>query len=158
MSGTGKGSTALALQNELPAWHVSLGEIYRYLAYCSLQGLDYAQVVPRLHYEVRKNSLFLFDDQVNISTSLARQLRSQELEAIVAMVAEQSQVLVMQFLVQFLADYKQNARMRPLIIEGRAHHLDFLPASLRVELRADPAIRAERRWSDYYLATLLASK
>ena len=158
LSGTGKGSTALALQNELPAWHVSLGEIYRYLAYCSLQGLDYAQVVPRLHYEVRKNSLFLFDDQVNISTSLARQLRSQELEAIVAMVAEQSQVLVMQFLVQFLADYKQNARMRPLIIEGRAHHLDFLPASLRVELRADPAIRAERRWSDYYLATLLASK
>lgn len=157
LSGTGKGSTAEELQKNIPAWNVSLGQIYRYLAFCSLGGeQDFPNILKRLHYVLNEDSLSLYDGSINIAQQFRQELRAEKLEKIVVQVAAVTQTEVISFLKQFLQHYSKDIYQRPLVIEGRAHNLDFLPSDLRVALIADPSIRAERRWGDYYSKPLLA--
>jgi len=145
VSGVGKSSTTKHLQERIEAISFSLGEVFRYLAYVQLHGEEsMAQVLARLSYLPSRKGLELHDGGLNISQTLASELRTPEIERLVPQATAHAQSGVVRFVAESLTKMRGNLK-RPVILEGRNYTLDFLPSDLRIILTADPVVRAERR-------------
>ena len=150
-SGVGKTSAAEHLAKKLGATKLSFGEVFRYLTYLTLkESRPVAEFLPetidKLSYSVRDGAVVLMDGQINISVSLADELRSSGVERKLPEIAGQIQAPVIGFLQKNLELLRVSSD-RKILVEGRAFSLDFLPCDLRVKLVADPSIRADRRWA-----------
>ena len=150
-SGVGKTSATEHLAKKLGATKLSFGEVFRYLTYLTLkESRPVAEFLPetidKLSYSVRDGAVVLMDGQINISVSLADELRSSGVERKLPEIAGQIQAPVIGFLQKNLELLRVSSD-RKILVEGRAFSLDFLPCDLRVKLVADPSIRADRRWA-----------
>jgi len=146
LCGVGKSTTSKALKKELGAKVFSFGEFFRYLAYCCFVKSDqnYEDIVESLNYRIEHNDLKLYSKARNLTDTLEKHLASPELVVRVPEVAEDTQHLAVAFFQKEIKKLKSESDER-IILEGRAFSLDFLPCDIRVELKADPIIRAKRR-------------
>lgn len=150
-SGTGKGSMAEALRTKLNALKISLGEIFRFLTHHS-QGnieIDFEEVAANLSYKQNGERLHLYCKNQNVSEKLFLALKSPELEKHIPKIAAKTQKIVIKFVDKEFKKLKK-LHNKPIIVEGRALALDFLPADIRIKLIAHPKVRAERRYLQEY--------
>lgn len=148
LSGVGKSSTTRHLQERIGAASFSLGEVFRYLAFCSLEkGETPERVVSRLLYRFEPSAgLRLYDGEYCVTEQLRTRLREPAIERQVPEVASICQTAVIGLVAKELAQLRDSGDLnQPIILEGRSYTLEFLPADLRVLLTADPIIRAQRR-------------
>jgi cytidylate kinase len=146
VSGVGKSTTTRHLQEKIGAHSFSLGEVFRYIAYCGKKSEAPSSVVRRLEYRVSPSGLQLFDGNFCVTTELGEILRSKEIENLVPGIASTSQPEVIQFVSRALAAVRDSHELdRSILLEGRGYTLDFLPSDLRIVLTADAVIRAGRR-------------
>lgn len=145
-SGCGKSSTAEMLAKKIGANQISAGEIFRYLTYCldkdpSLKPDSY---LSTLSLKVFRGKICLYRAGENISEKLKDRLHTHNIDIKVADLARICQAEVIRFLSREILRLAENSQSR-IILDGRAHSLDFLPLDLRVVLYANAGIRAERR-------------
>ena len=107
---------------------------------------SFREAIGRLSYSIKDGIVTLMDERINITISLANELRSSEVERRLPEVAGRTQVSVIGFLQKNLELLRADSD-RKILVEGRVFSLDFLPCDLRVKLIADPSIRADRRWA-----------
>lgn len=146
-SGTGKGAMAGELKKILDGHTFSMGEVFRYLTHLFLtrkSAEDIFFVFNEMSYRPSDNGLKLFHGEFNVSDGLLLQLREKKLEEKIPEVASFIQKHVIEFSCNEILKLR-DVFGRPIIIEGRAFTLDFLPCDLRIKLDADPLIRAQRR-------------
>lgn len=150
-SGTGKGSTAEALREKLNALKISLGEIFRYLTHHSKGNveIDFEEVTSNLEYKYNGKRLQLNHGPDNVSEKYFIELKSPDLEKHIPKVASKTQKIVIKFVDKEFKKLKK-LHNKPIIVEGRALALDFLPADIRIKLIAHPKVRAERRMQQEY--------
>jgi|GEM_PF-5075678 len=145
VSGSGKSATAERLAERIKAVRFSFGELFRYLTY--LKSADskiaWPAVFKKLHYRFSGGRLALWNGWVNVSRTLADELRRPEIEAMVPKVAEVTQKPALELFAREITELSKSGRK--IVIEGRAFTLDFLPSDVRVKLRCDTRIRAKRR-------------
>lgn len=146
LSGVGKSSTSKALKHNINGLSFSFGEIFRYLAYKHyLHGIDdFNEILEPIHYRQIENNLCLFCVEDNITHELSRHLTEPLLVSKVPSVAAQTQDIAIRFVKKEIERISSENSCK-IIIEGRDFTLDFLPCDLRIELYADPMIRAKRR-------------
>ncbi len=146
LSGVGKSSTAKALKHSLNGLSFSFGEIFRYLAYKHYfhDINDFNEIIEPIYYQQIENNLCLFCAKENITHELSRHLTEPSLVSKVPSVAAQTQDIAIQFVKREMERIIAESNCK-IIIEGRDYTLDFLPSDLRIELYADPMIRAKRR-------------
>ncbi len=147
LSGVGKSSTAKALQRELQAASFSFGEIFRYLAYMKYkkQINDHKKVLEEVEYGLLDNALCLYCGNENLTHKLVKDLTEPNLVSLVPNVSAVTQDIAINFVSKEISRLKA-VYDRRIIIEGRDFTLDFLPCDIRIELYADPMIRAKRRF------------
>lgn len=150
-SGTGKSSAANKLRERLNGSMLSLGEVFRYLAYqiVTNKETDPDKIISGLSYKIEEGNLVLYDGDVSIR-SVSANLRSSDLESQLPEIASQNQKRVIDFAGSQISHIASESDIK-ILVEGRAFTLDFLPADLRVKLIADPSIRAERRWNQTFM-------
>ncbi len=146
LSGVGKSSTAKALKHSINGLSFSFGEIFRYLTYKHyLHGLDdFGEIMEPIYYRQIENNLCLYCAEENITRGLSRHLTDPILVSKVPSVAAQTQDLAIRFVKKEIERIGSETNCM-IVIEGRDFTLDFLPCDLRIELYADPMIRAKRR-------------
>ncbi len=136
LSGVGKSATAEYIKIRLKAYKFSMGEIFRYLTYnpkCNINNFS---------YKIINNQLCLFDKKLNVTKSIGKILRSDFIDSQVPKIAKKNQKNVIEFIQKELLKIKTK---KPILLEGRAFTLDFLPADLRIKLFANIRIRAKRQ-------------
>jgi cytidylate kinase len=146
LSGAGKSTTAKALHTEIQAILFSFGEVFRYLCYKEKvhNQKDHTINLQALNYRLWENRLSLFDKDVEVSHHLARHLTDPDLVSMVPSVASKTQEVVIRFIAKEIERINAEHHHK-IILEGRDYTLDFLPCDLRIELWANPFIRAKRR-------------
>jgi CMP/dCMP kinase len=145
VSSSGKTSTASTLAKKIKAVHFSFGELFRYLTYLEIEKEvnDWDKIFVQLDYRARGLKVDLYDGKRNVSKELARELRSQEIEKIIPLVAEKTQRPSIEFLAKKISALSQSGVK--IVLDGRAFTLDFLPCDLRFKLKCSAVIRAKRR-------------
>ena len=145
-SGCGKSATVRVLSENLGATIVSASEVFRYLTFTQLNGQaeDINKILSSLGYHSLNGKTYLFDNKINVTKDLHSQLHTHQVDIAVAVFASKNQVAVLNFLNKEIERLSERPGAK-LILEGRAHSLDYLPCDLRVKLVADINIRVKRR-------------
>lgn len=145
-SGCGKSSTAEMLAKKINAVQISVGELIRYLTYYieSDQNAEPKTILSNLSYKIINNKACLFKRDNDLLKKIGDDLHIHNIDLLVADVARICQAEVIKFMLRETKHLAENSQYN-IIIDGRAHSLDFLPSDLRVILYADAGVRAERR-------------
>lgn len=145
-SGCGKSDTAKMLSEKIDAILFSFGEIFRYLTYCRMQNkaLNIGRELKTLRCRLIDDKVCLHKSGCNLSVELQKQLRTYQIDVEVAKTASCSQAEVIHFVSEEISRLVKKSDKK-IVLEGRAHTLDFLPSDLRIILFADVDVRAERR-------------
>ena len=145
-SGCGKSSTAEMLAEKISAYQFSAGEIFRYLTYCLDQNPSSKpdKILLNLSLKICGDKICLYREEENISEKLKDCLHTHNIDIKVADIARLCQAEVIKFMSREIKSLTGNSEYK-IVLDGRAHSLDFMPSDLRVILYADDKVRAERR-------------
>ena len=155
ISGAGSSSVSEKLQEDLGMIKFSMGEIFRYLTYKiqneKMPKKEIKGAFQNFNYKIEKGGICLYDGETNITQKLGKkQLSDPKIDSQVPETASLSQKLTIEFMQSELEKLRQKKIKKPILIEGRAFTLDFIPSDMRIKLVADPSIRAERRWAQKF--------
>lgn len=145
-SSCGKSSTAEMLAEKIKVIHISVGGLVRYLTYYieRNQVTKLEDILLNLSYKIVANKACLFEGNDNLSAKLVNDLHSHNIDLKVTGIAKISQEKIIKFLTKEIKRLRENLETK-IVIDGRAHTLDFLPSDVRIILNADSNIRAKRR-------------
>ncbi|HBO61071.1 TPA: hypothetical protein DD449_05350 [Candidatus Berkelbacteria bacterium] len=141
--GAGKSSTFEALKTNLNAFHISMGDIFRFLTYSEIVENKKPQMVLRkMNYSLIDGNNRLCIKELDILKEFC--LYNLELEKHIPDVSTKTQHMVIEFVKKEITELSKHKKR--ILIEGRDFTLDFIPSDLRINLFADPLVRARRRF------------
>lgn len=150
LSGTGKSTAASLLAEQIGGCCVSTGEIFRYLATQRLlEPLKQPESILRgLQIIPVPGKAQLWKKGVNLSEKYAKEFRRPDVEKMSSILGGTCQLPVINFLRREVQRLRETSGM-VLIMEGRSYNLTYFPADLRVKLKADLLIRAQKRLNQW---------
>lgn len=150
LSGTGKSTASKVLAERIGACVISSGEIFRYLAYemLAFPGKKAESILRGIEVKPIKGKAQLWKKGVNISEKYQAELRRPDVEKLASINGATCQLQVYNLLRREVKKLRETSDL-PLVMEGRSYNLIYFPADLRVKLKADMLVRAQKRLNQW---------